>query len=133
MPSRGAHRLLESRTPVSEVVGVGPEKAVFLFNEGRRPLCFSEELNVVVCLEVDGLRLRLYDVVGAEIPPLEALLARWPEPAGEAILHFAPDRLAPGAAAEPYLLNHDGPSCLMVRGPFAAKSDVFTLPRSART
>lgn len=127
------HRLLDSRAPVSEVVGVGPEKAVFLFNEGRRPLYLSEDLDVVVCLEPNGPRLRLYDVVGPEIPPLEALLARWPAPVKEVILHFAPDRLAPGAVAGPYLLDHDGTSYLMVRGPFAAEATAFTLPRSART
>ncbi len=127
------HRLLDSRAPVSEVVGVGPEKAVFLFNEGHRPLYLSEDLDVVVCLEPDGPRLRLYDVVGPEIPPLEALVARWPAPLEDVALHFAPDRLAPGAVAEPYLLDHDGPSYLMVRGPFAAEAAAFTLPRSART
>ena len=35
------NRMLDERSPVSEVVGVGREKAVFFVNEGRRPLHYA--------------------------------------------------------------------------------------------
>jgi predicted N-acetyltransferase YhbS len=127
------HRLLATREPVSEVVGVVDERAVFCFNEGRRPLRYAPDLDVIVCMERHGTRLTLYDVVGPRIPALDLLLERVPEPISEVELCFGADRLAPSAEAIPYLLDHDGPSYLMVRGPFAPEGKPFTLPRSART
>jgi predicted N-acetyltransferase YhbS len=127
------HRLLETREPVSRVVGVVNEKAVFCFNEGRRPLRYAEDLDAIVCMELDGARLRLFDVVGPKLPPLAELMERVPQGSDEVSFYFAPDRLAPEAKAKPYVLDHDGPSHLMARGPFAAEGHPFTLPRSART
>ncbi len=127
------HRLLETRTPVSQVVGVINEKAVFCFNEGSRPLYYAADLDVILCLEQEGTCLRLLDVVGPHIPPLAAIVERVPHPVEEVAICFSPDRLAVTAEAKPYLFDHDGPSYLMVRGPFAAEGHAFTLPRSART
>jgi len=127
------HRLLQSRTPVSEVVGVVNEKAVFCFNEGRDPLPYAEDLDVIVCMEHGGLRLRLYDIVGETIPPLAALLERIPRPIDEVVVCFAADRLGVEAVPTPYIFDHDGPSHMMARGPFAAEGHAFSLPRSART
>lgn len=127
------HRLLETRTPVSEVVGVVDEKAVFCFNEGRRPLHHVAGLDVVVCLELGGTRLTLFDIVGPRIPTLAELVGRLPWEIEEVEINFCPDRLGVDTRPVPRLLDHDGPSYLMVRGPFAAESRAFTLPRSART
>jgi predicted N-acetyltransferase YhbS len=127
------HRLLETREPVSEVVGVVSEKGVFCFNEGSRLLHYSEDLDVIICLEVEGARLMLYDVVGPELPSLAALLASVPRRLEEVDICFAADRFASQARATPYLFDHDGPSYFMARGPFAAEGRPFTLPRSART
>ncbi len=126
-------RLLETRAPVSHVVGVVEEKAVFCFNEGWRPLHYLADLDVIVCLELEGGKLKLFDIVGPQIPSLDALLERLPQWITEVELYFAVDRLGVKAEAVPYLLDHDGPSYLMVRGPFAAADQQFTLPRSART
>jgi hypothetical protein len=126
-------RLLEAREPVSDVVGVVRETAVFCFNEGRHPLWYSEDLDVVVCLERSGRTLRLFDVVGPDVPPLVELVGRVPGAVDEAVVYFAPDRLGVDATASPHVLDHGGPSHLMVRGPFAAEGRPFTLPRSART
>jgi GNAT superfamily N-acetyltransferase len=126
-------RILGTREPVSQVVGVVDEKAVFCFNEGSRPLCYASDLDVIVCLETDGTRLKLFDVVGANVPPLSALLERIPQRVEEVVVFFAPDRLEVDTEAAPHVLDHDGPSYLMVRGPFAAEEQAFTLPRSART
>ncbi|RJP78385.1 MAG: GNAT family N-acetyltransferase [Candidatus Zixiibacteriota bacterium] len=126
------HRLLDTREPVSQVVGVGPEKAVFCFNEARRPLYYAESLDALICLEREDSALHLYDIVTPHLPALQDLAAVLPG-ANELIFHFAPDRFAPQARAVPYLLDHDGPSYLMVRGPLAAEGEAFTLPRGART
>jgi hypothetical protein len=127
------NRLLRTRTPVSQVVGVGDAAAVFHFNEARRPLHYVDDLDVMVCMEMDGGTLKLFDIVGPELPLLEALLARIPQPIEQVVAYFAPDRFAADATVTPYALDHDGPSYLMVRGPFAAEERPFTLPRSART
>ena len=117
----------------SQVVGVINEKAVFCFNEGSRPLYYVADLDVILCLEQEGTCLRLLDVVGPHIPPLSAIVERIPYPVEEVAICFSPDRLAVTAEAKPYLFDHDGPSYLMVRGPFGAEGHAFILPRSART
>jgi predicted N-acetyltransferase YhbS len=127
------HRLLETREPVSQVVGVVNEKAVFCFNEGSRPLYYGADLDVVACLELVEGRLKLFDLVGPKVPSLAAVLERIPQRLREVTICFSADRLAVNAAAAPYVFDHDGPSYLMVRGPFAAEDRPFTLPRSART
>jgi len=127
------HRLLEHRSPVSELLGVGVEKAVFCFNEGRRPLRYAADLDALVCMELEGARLTLFDVVGERIPPLAVLLERIPQPVDEVAICFSPDRLEVATEATQYLLHHDGPSHLMARGPFTAEGRPFMLPRSART
>lgn len=127
------HRLLDTRQPVSNILGVVGEKAIFCFNEGRRPLRYAHDLDVIICLEIKGRRLHLYDVVGAALPPLDAVLERIPQPVEEVAIHFSPDRVAPEARAVPCLFDHDGPSHLMLRGPFAVESHPFSVPRSART
>ncbi|UCF79797.1 MAG: GNAT family N-acetyltransferase [Candidatus Eiseniibacteriota bacterium] len=126
------NRLLETREPVSQVVGVVREKAVFCFNEGGRPLHYAEDLDVIYCLELEGARLKLYDAVAPNVPPLQELLKRIPQPVEEVTVFFAPDRLDIDTESTPYLLDHDGPSYLMVRGPFPPEGRAFTLPRPAR-
>lgn len=126
-------QLLKTREPVSQVVGVVNETAVFCFNEGRRPLHYAEDLNVIICMEIEGTRLKLFDLVGPNLPPPAELLDRIPQRIEEVAVFFAADRLGVEAEATPHVLDHDGPSYLMVRGPFAAEGMAFTLPRPART
>ncbi|MFC1572557.1 GCN5-related N-acetyltransferase, partial [Candidatus Eisenbacteria bacterium] len=125
-------RLLQTRAPVSRVVGVVDETAIFCFNESARPLHYAAELDTLVCMELENKHLKLFDVVSPCIPSLDALLKRIPAPVEEIALHFSPDLLFPEALATPYIFDHDGPSYLMVRGPLAAEGHPFTLPRSAR-
>lgn len=127
------HRLLEDRAPVSERLGVVCEHGVFCFNEGRRPLHYAPDLDVVLCLERRKGTVTLYDVVGPEVPDLDALLDRLPGPISSVTLAFAPDRLAPDATPVPGLFDHDGPSYLMVRGSLGDEKMPFALPRPART
>jgi GNAT superfamily N-acetyltransferase len=127
------HRLLDTREPVSQKVGVLNGKAVFCFNEGSRPLHYAADLDAIVCLELEGTKLTLFDIVGPTIPPLAAIRARIPRRVEQVAVCFSPDRLGVEAEANAYVLDHDGPSYFMVRGPFAAEGRAFTLPRSART
>lgn len=126
-------RLLQEREPVSNLVGVVNEKAVFCFNEGWRPLHYAPELDLIVCMEIEGARLTIFDIVGPNIPTLAALLDSTPQQIEEVEICFSPDRLSVKAEARPYILDQDGPSYLMVRGPFSPEGEPFTLPRSART
>jgi predicted N-acetyltransferase YhbS len=125
------HRLLETRTPVSNVVGVLPqqEKALFCVNEATRPLYYAEDLDVIVCLEIEDTQLKLFDLVGTNIPTLDALLARISQPIKEIIVYFSPDRLNANFQGVPHVLDE---AFLMVRGEFAAEGKEFMLPRSAR-
>jgi len=127
------HRLLETRTPVSQIVGVIDEKAIFCFNEGSRPLYYAADLDMLLCLEQEGPHLTLFDVVGPRIPSLAAIVEHMPQAITEVTLCFSPDRLSVNAEAKSYLFEHDGPSYFMVRGPFAAEGQPFSLPRSAQT
>lgn len=127
-----AHRILGAREPVSRVLGVGPERAVFLFNEARAGIRHIPELDTLLCLEEDGDTVRLFDVAAPRLPSLDALRP-WLPASRRLELAFAPDRLAPEAVARPRLFEHDGPSWLLVRGPWLPAGTPFTVPRSART
>ncbi len=125
--------LLENRAPVSQIVGVVRENAIFCFNEGWRPLYYEPGLGAIICMESEGNTLRLYDIVAWTIPRLDTILEQLPHSVNEVVIHFSPDCLDTVYEPEPYLLDHDGPSYLMVRGPFPADTERFTLPRPART
>lgn len=124
------HRLLNERASVSNVVGVVQEKAVFCVNEGTRALHYAEDLDSLVCLEIENKRLNLFDLVGKQIYPLAAIVERIPEPIVMVVIYFSPDCLEADVQAVPHIL--DGDSLLMVRGSFAAEGTPFMLPRSAR-
>ncbi len=126
------HGLLATREPVSDIVGVVREKAIFCFNEGSRPLHYADDLDLVVCMETDRTRLRLIDIVAPRMHPLSAVLERMRLPINEVEICFSPDRLDVSAQAVLHVLDQDGPSFLMARGPFAAEGHTFMLPRSAR-
>lgn len=123
------HRLLETRTPVSNVAGIVGEKSLFCVNEGNRPLHYIEDLDLIVCLEIEDTQLRLFDLVGTSIPTLAVLLERIPQHIEEVVIYFSPDRLDANFQAFPHVLDQ---AWLMVRGAFAAEGQQFMLPRSAR-
>lgn len=127
-----AQRILARREPVSHVLGVGPERAVFLFNEARAGILHVPELEALLCLELDGDTLRLFDVAAPRLPTLDQLRP-WLPASRRLELAFAPDRLAPGAPPRARLFEHDGPSWLLVHGTWLPAGTPFTLPRSART
>ena len=132
-------RLLEARTPVSQILGVVREKAVFRFNARRFPLYYAADLEAFVACAFDGTRLRLFDIVATQVPSLEAILARFPQRIEEVVTYFSPDCLGADFQAVPHLLldppgalGGAGADFLMVRGPFAAEGQPGMLPRTAR-
>jgi hypothetical protein len=80
---------------VSDVLGLGPERPIFLFTECHRPLWYLPALDVVVALEIDGPTLHLRDVVGPRLPSLDALVAELPGDQRDVETYFSPDLLAP--------------------------------------
>lgn len=124
------HRLLETRAPVSYVVGVVNEKALFFVNEGSRSLHYIEDLDLIACMEIENNQLHIFDLVATQIYPLQDILARIPQPIEEVTIYFSPDRLdVDNLEILPYQLEE---TVLMVRGKFAAEREKFMLPRSAR-
>jgi GNAT superfamily N-acetyltransferase len=124
------HRLLETREPVSNIVGIVKEKAVFCVNEGKNPLYYAPDLDVIICMEIKDTKLQLFDVVGTKICTLAEILERIEQPIQEVAIYFSPDRLKANVEAFSHILDRD--SLLMVRGNFAAENEKFMLPRSAR-
>ncbi|NJL62892.1 MAG: GNAT family N-acetyltransferase [Methylacidiphilales bacterium] len=126
------HRLLETRIPVSNIVGVFHQKALFLVNECTRPLYYFPNLDTLACLEIQDNQLKLFDLVTANLnfPTIKSLLGQIPQPIEEISIYFSPDYLQVDtqAVAETF----EGDSLLMVRGIFPADNQQFTLPRSAR-
>lgn len=126
------NRLLDTRDVVSKIVGALKAKAVFCFNESHRPLYYSEDLDLMLCMEVEDTRLKLFDVVGPTLPSFDELLSVVPGPIRMVVFNFSPDRFDVRPAVTPHVLDHDGPSYLMARGSFLADATPFTLARSAR-
>jgi hypothetical protein len=132
-------RLLDGRRPVSQILGVVQEKAVFSFNTGKFPLYYAADLEAFVACALDGTRLHLFDIVAPRVPPLEAILARFPQRIEHVVTYFSPDCLGASFQAMPHLLmdppealGGEGADFLMVRGPFAAEGQPCMLPRTAR-
>jgi GNAT superfamily N-acetyltransferase len=125
------HRLLETRTPVSNLVGVVKEKPLFCVNEGSRPpLYYAEDLDLIACMAIEDRTLHLFDLVATQICSLKEILARIPQPIAEVVIYFSPERLGvKDVQSFPHAFDE---TALMVRGTFAAEGEEFMLPRSAR-
>jgi hypothetical protein len=124
------NRLLDDRESVSQIVGVVKEKAVWCFYEATNPLYYAEDLEAIACLELEGSRLKLFDVVAPKMCSLDAIVQRIDRPVDEVEIYFSPDRLEVEYQAYPHIF--EGDSLLMVRGDFATENQQFMLPRSAR-
>jgi hypothetical protein len=100
---------------------------------------YHAELDVLTVHEVRGRTLLLYDVVGAAIPPLDALVAALGADADRVMTFFAPDRLGGDWTAEPWdaaRAQAHGEAWfagLMVRGPLPVEGQAFRLPPLSRT
>lgn len=83
------HRLLEERQPISNIVGIRDEKAIFGFNEGGNPLHYAEDLDLMVCMEVEEKTLKLFDLVGTKSYNLDDIPKRISQPFEEVKVYFA--------------------------------------------
>lgn len=124
------HKLLETRAPVSNIVGVVNKKPLFLVNEAARPMYYFPNLDTIACMSIQDNELKLYDLVAPKIFPLQELIQRIPQPIQTCSIYFSPDSLNTEAQALPEMLGRD--SHLMVRGTFTPEHQKFMIPRSAR-
>lgn len=123
-------KLLGTREPVSSVFGVtGEERGSFSFYCPDTGLWFAAAVDTIAWLELDGVTLRIHDLIAPRIPPLAALLERLPFAIGRVETLFATDRLLAESRAIPY--RHEG-GHLMIRGPFAVEHERFMVPPAAR-
>jgi predicted N-acetyltransferase YhbS len=132
-------RLLETRQPVSNILGVVQEKDVFSFSARNLPLYYAADLDAMVAFAIDKTCLTLFDIIWTQSYPLPAFLERLPQRLDQVVTYFSPDRLEISFQAVPHTLMDPpgalggaGKDVLMVRGPFAAEGQPFMLPRSAR-
>jgi hypothetical protein len=88
---------------VSPTLGVAHETGLFGFNEGKRPLRHAADLDVIVCCELDGSRLKLFDVVGPRLCSLADIVNRIPQRIDEVEFYFSPDRFEVQTRAVPHL------------------------------
>ncbi|MBF2064679.1 MAG: GNAT family N-acetyltransferase [Calothrix sp. C42_A2020_038] len=124
------HRLLETRAPVSNIVGIYNEKPLFVVIEASRALYYFPELDCIACMEIQDNQLLLFDLVAPQIFALQDLIERIPQPIQNCCIYFSPDCLNTDVKPSPEKL--EGDSCLMVRGTFTPEHQKFMLPRSAR-
>ncbi|PSB13779.1 GCN5-related N-acetyltransferase [filamentous cyanobacterium CCP2] len=124
------HQLLEEREPVSNVLGVVHERAVFYFNECDRPLYYAEDLDLIAVMEIEDTQLKLYDLVWRSPCSLLDLLDCIPKLIQNVVFYFSPDRLEVEATSFPEVLESD--SYLMVYGTLPIEEQQWMLPHSAR-
>jgi len=136
-------RLLAHRAPVSERLGSLEAGTVFVmallltWGDFSR-VHYCGELDVLSVHEVRDRTLVLYDVVGAAIPPLEALADAISADADRVVTLFYPDRLGARFEAEAWDAERAqaaygdlATAGLMVRGPVPTGG--FMLPLLSRT
>ncbi len=122
-------RLLKTRAPVSQRIGIVEDVDVFKFSQGTDGLHYCEALDCFAVFDIEKGRLDLLDVVASEIPALDALLAQIPVPIERVAFHFCPDRF--DVETRPEIFRYDGDH-YMVRGPFALEGELFMIPPPAR-
>jgi ribosomal protein S18 acetylase RimI-like enzyme len=136
-------RLLAGRAPVSERLGSLEDGTVFViallltWGDFSR-VHYHPALDVLTVHEVRERTLVLYDVVGAAVPPLDALAGSVAADADRVVTFFHPDRLGEGFEAEAWdearaaALGGGWFEGLMARGPLPG-GGAFMLPPLSRT
>ncbi len=125
-------RLLGSRAPVSRRLGVVEPGWLLVINEvlvtaGLERIFVADDLDAALVCVLSDDTLRVYDVVAAELPPLDELLARLPLSHRRVELWFTPDRFDVDVRAR----HAETDDHLMVRGPYPPESTAFYLPPTA--
>lgn len=134
------HRLIESRTPLSDDFGVGPERCCWGFVEFGSTIRYSDRWDVAAVAEVIDRTLRVYDVISRRVPSAAEIASMWAQPIDRTLFFVPTDKIAGPIR----LLPHDlggGPDAIepgtsnwvmMVRGPGPKVWSPVFLPRSAR-
>jgi GNAT superfamily N-acetyltransferase len=102
-------RLVHDRTPVSNVLGSrNPRLELFhlLYENAGEPR-YIEELDLLVCCEVAGHLMTVYDMIGPELPEWSRVAYLVADPQTTMVeLQFSPDRLTlSGAESVEYTAN----------------------------
>lgn len=129
-------RLYRARRPVSEQLGLLDNEGVFFSNLLRDPsmrLSYLPGIEAVLVWDRKGTagRVRLLDIVAADMPPPTVLATALdlPAPDAEIDVLFPPDQLTGTFSAMPY--RHADGDLLMVRGPVDLGRKPFMLPLTA--
>lgn len=127
-------RLLATRSAVSQVLGTREPGWLFkinvsLWHEIAGHIHYLEDLDCAVVYRSERGTLRIYDLIAAELPPLDELVARIGQGAERLELLLTPDRLQAEELRPVPLASGDS---LMVRGPFPAEGTPLILPPLAR-
>jgi ribosomal protein S18 acetylase RimI-like enzyme len=137
-------RLLAGRAPVSDRLGSLESGTVFVvallltWGDFSR-VHYHAALDAATVHEVRERTLLLYDVVGAAIPPLDALVGAIGADADRVVIFFSPDRLGEGFAAVAWDAGRAAAhgdtwfAGLMARGPLPGEDGAFMLPPLSRT
>jgi GNAT superfamily N-acetyltransferase len=141
---RRLRRLLAVRAPVSERFGSREAGTVFVITllltwGDLSRVHHHVTLDVVTVHEMREHTLVLYDIVGAAIPPLDALVDAIGIDADRVVTFFSPERLGERFEAEPWDVGRAAAhgdawfAGLMVRGPLPGEGGAFMLPPLSRT
>lgn len=110
-------RLLEDRTPASRRLAFEDEG--WRWARAPQAVWLAEDLGVGIAWRRRGDRAELIDVIGPELPPLDAIAARLPADLVGMDLAFCPDRYGEPTTAIPA----EGPA-VCVRGPWPVAGPV---------
>jgi ribosomal protein S18 acetylase RimI-like enzyme len=137
-------RLLAGRAPVSDRLGSLEDGTVFVvgllltWGDFSR-VHYHAALDVLTVHEVRERTLMIYDIVGATIPPLDALVPAIGADVDRVVTFFSPDRLGEGFEAQAWDAGRAAAhgdawfAGLMARGPLAGEGEPFMLPPLSRT
>lgn len=96
-------RLVRERTPVSHVLGsCNPRLELFhlLYENAGEPR-YIEELDLLVCCEVGGHQMTIYDMIGPELPEWSRIVHLLADPQTTMVeFQFTPDRLTLSGAEQ---------------------------------
>lgn len=123
---------MERRAPLSPVLSLGREKSVWAFYEAESPLRFVPALDLVMVAEWRAGSLVLHDVIAPRLPPLDDLVAAWPEPVGFVEARFSPEHLDSRLRPAPLERSEGDGTVLMARGPLPIDGRAVRLGRGGR-
>lgn len=115
--------------PISHVFAPLSHASSFYLNmfdpDYSKKLYYSQELNVIIVFELENNTLKLYDLIGKEIPKIDEIVTSIGAPVSQIEFHFHPDLFALQEFKSIHIPGH-----LMVRGNIDLPSN-FKFPKTA--